>query len=291
MFKKTFMFVAAIALIAVLFTSCSKDEEVLGGPTVTFITTAGYTSADVTLLYQDTVMVGIAAVGNGSDNIKQIKITANEELLKDTAVSQPQFELSINIIKGVAATETWKFEVIDVAGHSTIKTLVLSRVNLINSYNVLLLGAQDNPTDPSFLSTSDGVRYMQAQAFENQAKIDLFCFYENTASHQNMMTLASPGSNITGIFTGTTSPENYTVKNVTFFVKTTLTAAQFDAITTDEAILSAFDNDNKFKKAKQLAVGEVYAIKVQSGKYGMFKVTNVTGTETGKLEFTLKMQK
>jgi hypothetical protein len=156
---------------------------------------------------------------------------------------------------------------------------------------VLLLGAQDNPTDPSFLSTSDGVRYMQAQAFENQAKIDLFCFYENTASHQNMMTLASPGSNITGIFTGTTSPENYTVKNVTFFVKTTLTAAQFDAITTDEAILSAFDNDNKFKKAKQLAVGEVYAIKVQSGKYGMFKVTNVTGTETGKLEFTLKMQK
>jgi hypothetical protein len=291
MFKKTFMFVAAIALIAVLFTSCSKDEEVLGGPTVTFITTAGYTSADVTLLYQDTVMVGIAAVGNGSDNIKQIKITANEELLKDTAVSQPQFELSINIIKGVAATETWKFEVIDVAGHSTIKTLVLSRVNLINSYNVLLLGAQDNPTDPSFLSTSDGVRYMQAQAFENQAKIDLFCFYENTASHQNMMTLASPGSNITGIFTGTTSPENYTIKNVTFFVKTTLTAAQFDAITTDEAILSAFDNDNKFKKAKQLAVGEVYAIKVQSGKYGMFKVTNVTGTETGKLEFTLKMQK
>lgn len=291
MFKKTFMFVAAIALIAVLFTSCSKDDEVLGGPTVTFISTAGYTSADVTLLYQDTVMVGITAISNGSDNIKQVKISANEELLKDTAVSQPQFELSINIIKGVAATETWKFEVIDVAGHSTIKTLVLSRVNQISSYNVLLLGAQDNPTDPSFLSTSDGVRYMQAQAFENQAKIDLFCFYENTASHQNMMTLASPGSNITGIFTGTTSPENYTIKNVTFFVKTALTAAQFDAITTDEAILSAFDNDNKFKKAKQLAVGEVYAIKVQSGKYGMFKVTNVTGTETGKLEFTLKMQK
>lgn len=291
MFKKTFMFVAAIALIAVLFTSCSKDEEVLGGPTVTFITTAGYTSADATMLYQDTVMVGITAISNGSDNIKQVKISANEELLKDTAVSQPQFELSINIIKGVSATETWKFEVIDVAGHSTIKTLVLSRVNQINSYNVLLLGAQDNPTDPSFLSTSDGVRYMQAQAFENQAKIDLFCFYENTTSHQNMMTLASPGSNITGIFTGTTAPENYTIKNVTFFVKTTLTAAQFDAITTDEAILSAFDNDNKFKKAKQLAVGEVYAIKVQSGKYGMFKVTNVTGTETGTLEFTLKMQK
>jgi hypothetical protein len=291
MIKKTLSFLTAIAFISVLFTSCSKDEEVLGGPTVNFIATTGYTSSDVTVLYQDTVLVGITAVSNGSDNIKQVKITANEELLKDTVISQPQFELSINIVKGVAATETWKFEVIDVAGHSTIKTLVLSRVNLINSYNVLLLGAQDNPTDPSFLSTSDGQRYMQAQAFENQAKIDMFCFYENTASHQNMMTLASPGSNITGIFTGTTSPENYTVKNITFFVKTALTATQFDAITTDEAILTAFDNDNKFKKAKQLAVGEVYAIKVQSGKYGLFKVTNVTGTETGTLEFTLKMQK
>lgn len=291
MSKKLLTFCAAIALIATLFTSCSKDEEVLGGPVVNFITTTGYTGADATVLYGDTILVGISAVSNGSDNIKQIKISANNEAIKDTSVSQPQFQISFNIVKGVAASETWKFEVIDVAGNSTIKTLVLSRVNQINTYNVILLGAQDNPTDPSFLSTSDGVSYMQAQAFDNQAKIDMFCFYENTASHQNLMTLASPGSNITGIFTGATSPENYTIKNVTFFVKTTYTTAQFDAVTTDENIITGFDPANKFKKAKQLAVGEVYAIQVQSGKYGLLKITNVTGTETGKLEFTLKMQK
>jgi hypothetical protein len=105
------------------------------------------------------------------------------------------------------------------------------------------------------------------------------------------MTLAAPGSNITGIFTGSTAPDFYTVKNVTFFVKTTLTTAQFDAVQNDAVIRASFDPQNQFKKAKLLSVGEVYAFLLQSGKYGLFKVVAVNGSETGTLQIAIKIQK
>jgi hypothetical protein len=106
-----------------------------------------------------------------------------------------------------------------------------------------------------------------------------------------MMALAAPGSNIKEIFTGATAPEFYATKNVTFFTKTTLTAAQFEAVQNDAVIRASFDPNNKFKKAKLLTVGDVYAFKLQSGKYGLYKVTAVEGTEDGTLQIAVKIQK
>ena len=105
------------------------------------------------------------------------------------------------------------------------------------------------------------------------------------------MSLAAPGSNITGVFGGDYDPSNYSTKNVTYFVKTSLTAADFDPIDNDAMILASFDQNNKFKKAKLLAAGEIYAIGLQSGKYGLIKIIAVTGAEDGALEFAAKIQK
>jgi hypothetical protein len=71
---------------------------------------------------------------------------------------------------------------------------------------------------------------MQNEAFAHQSDIDMFCFYENTAENVNLITLASPGPNVTGIFSGATSPENYTIKNLIYLIKTKLTAAHFDTV-------------------------------------------------------------
>ncbi|MFH1118579.1 MAG: hypothetical protein V1775_02065 [Bacteroidota bacterium] len=115
----------------------------------------------------------------------------------------------------------------------------------------------------------------------------MFCFFEDA----NMMALASPGTGITGVFTGATSPEFYTIKNQTWFVKTTLTAAQFDAVQNDGIVLDSFDTENDFRKAKLLTAGDVYCFKLQNGKYGLLKVIEVTGAATGTLEIAIKVQK
>ncbi len=89
------------------------------------------------------------------------------------------------------------------------------------------LGAQDNNAVGGFYSIGDNKVYTMDEGFQKQSAIDIFCFYE--AEGGNNIALASPGTGITGIFTGSSSVENWTVTNTTFFYKTTLTPQQFDA--------------------------------------------------------------
>ena len=80
------------------------------------------------------------------------------------------------------------------------------------------MGAQFNTTYGGFYSVGTKTSYTMNSAFQNQSAIDLLCFYE--AASGNNITVASPGSNITGIFTGTSSVENWTTKKTTRFTKT-----------------------------------------------------------------------
>jgi hypothetical protein len=154
---------------------------------------------------------------------------------------------------------------------------------------MVTLGAQDNATLPGFYSVDQNKTYTMELASQNQDKIDIFCFYE--AASGNNIALASPGSNITGIFTGPYSVETWTVKNTTKFCKTTLTAAQFDALLeTDQLIVSSYDSLNSFRKAKNLVINDVYAFKTTSLKQGILKVTSVTQDTIGSVTFEVKIK-
>jgi hypothetical protein len=154
----------------------------------------------------------------------------------------------------------------------------------------VMIGAQDNTTVGGFYSVSENKVYTQDQAYQNQAAIDIFCFYE--ASTGNNIAIASPGSNITGIFTGTSSVENWTTKNTTHFNKTTLTVEQFDALAeTDQLIETSFDTANNFRKAKDLKIDDIYAFQVEAGTYGLFKVTEVAQDSIGSVSFEVKIKK
>ena len=128
------------------------------------------------------------------------------------------------------------------------------------------------------------------EGFQNQGAIDIFCFYE--AENGNNIALASPGSNITGIFTGASSVENWTTLNTTRFSSTTLTVAQFDALEeTDQLIVNSYDTANNFRKAKDMAIDDIYAFKTQVETYGLLKVTDVAQGSDGSVEFEVKVKK
>jgi hypothetical protein len=152
------------------------------------------------------------------------------------------------------------------------------------------IGAQTNTTIGGFYSVSENKVYTMDVASNNPGVIDILCFYE--ASTGNNIALASPGSGITGIFTGSTAPENWSVKDTTFFCATTLTTAQFDAVTeSDELIVTSFVEDDARKKAKDMKVDDVYSFRVQAGTYGLLKVTAVTQGIDGDVTFEVKMKK
>lgn len=291
--KKLLTLLSMTIIAVLLFTNCTKDDEPIM-PTLTLKSETGYVSSNTTVAYGDTLLFGVIANGNGTDNLVKFKVEVNDQLLLDSTINTQNFNFDFYTIKGITDVESWVLTVTDIAGNSTNKTITITgEFGEIDSYTTILMGAQDNVTDKSFLSLSNNAAttYYQAEAFEHQADIDMFCFFENTPESQNMMSLAAPGTGITGIFSGATSPENYTIKNTTYFVKTTLTAAQFDGVDNDAVILDSYDPDNKFRKAKILTVGDVYSFKLQSGKYGLFKVIAVDGEETGTLEIAIKVQK
>jgi len=291
--KITTLFIILLAG-STIFTGCKKDETSVVLPTITLKAGTGYISANTQAAYGDTLNFGITAKANGTDNLVKFTVYVNEQKLLDSTINTQNFTFDFYSLKSVLNSEVWKFVTKDIAGNeATGSVTITGNFGKINTYAGLTLGAQNNTTIESFLSFNNNTntKYFQAAAFANQADIDMFCFYENSATHQNFMTLAAPGSNITGIFTGSTAPDFYTTKNVTYFVKTALTTAEFDAVANDAIVINSFDPANKFKKAKTLTVGDVYAFMLQSGKYGLLKVTGVTGVEDGSLQMDVKIQK
>lgn len=156
-----------------------------------------------------------------------------------------------------------------------------------NEKKIVTLGAQSNTTFPGFLSVSEGATYNFNEASSHQAAVDIFCFYEVG----NDIALASPGSNITGIFGGTeTDPANWTTKNTTLFNQvTTLTVAQFDTIPNGDAnIQTYYSADAARQKAKLLIKDNIYAFKTQNGTYGLLKVIDVSVGADGFIKFEYK---
>jgi hypothetical protein len=152
------------------------------------------------------------------------------------------------------------------------------------------IGAQDNTATGGFYSVSGNKVYTMDDAAQHQDIIDLLCFYE--AANGNNITIASPGSNITGIFEGDNAPSGWTTKNTTYFTKTTLTVEQFDALEeTDQLIESSYDTANAYRKAKDLKVDDIYAFQIQAGTYCILKVTDVVQDSIGSVEFEIKVKK
>jgi len=292
--KKLLTLSGLVLFAGLIFSSCAKEEEEPGLPSISFKQDAGFIFENTTAAYGDTLNFGVSATSNGTDNLVKFQILVNNQQLLDSTINTATFSLDFYSTKGILDSEEWSVIATDMAGNSFTKTITITAAfGALDSYVTVLLGAQDNVATESFLSLSNhaATTYFQAQAFEHQADIDMFCFFENTPDHANMMSLASPGAGITGIFTGASSPDNYTTKNLTWFVKTALTAAQFDAVQNDAVVLDAFDTENDFRKAKVLTAGEVYSFKLQNGKYGLLKVIAVNGEQTGSLEIAVKVQK
>jgi hypothetical protein len=158
------------------------------------------------------------------------------------------------------------------------------------------MGAQSNATFGAFYSIGQNLVYTQTNASSNQSSIDLICFYEVTQTNLNYITLASPGANVTNIYGGTaTDPVNWTTKRLTTFTppKTAITPAQFDLLFQNDATIQDYYNTTVTsgnKKAKALAVDNIYAFKTQDNVYGLFKVISVGQNADGFVEFELKLK-
>jgi hypothetical protein len=164
-----------------------------------------------------------------------------------------------------------------------------SEFGAIKHYGPVVLGAQNNIVKPSFISFQDntGTIYNLDQAFVNQSKIELIYYYNTTT----LATLAGPGSDIPNdLYPGARSISLWATRNEAKFLKSTIKAEDFNAISTDAVIVNGWSEVLSVTKATPLQANDVWLVKLKSGRKGAILVKRVASGEDGELEFHIKIQ-
>ena len=285
----------ACAVAALLLVSCNKEDDGLP-PLLALLSDSG-------LVYQDTELnpgaaftVGLRA-DMGSQVITNLYIArfrqGEWEVMLDTGIHHEWFVYYRNLNKGVYPEEYWIFRVKDKGGRwaevsFTLKNPAGSTYQPVRTIPSLVLGAQQCTTNGSFLDVNHARVYFQDSAFLVQDSIELLYYYD-PAGDAN--TISSPNANIDPtIYTGASGLSNWTVKHECKFLETAISAATFDAVANDSLLIATFDAINAKRKAKNLVAGEVYSFKTAHGKFGLFKVNDVQGMESGTIDVTIKIQ-
>jgi len=286
-------FLFALLIYLTVSISCTKEESdnnIL--PFIELKTESAYVWADTAIAEGSQIKIGIKAYANGGEKLTNLLIISNDSsrlfdygfnaisidkdlLINKTADSIQKIDIIIRNAKGLTAS----LRIYLSKNGSAYKPIVY--------YPEITLGAQNNTSLGSFVSLSDAMVYNLNSAFQNQALIDLLYFYNTT----DYNALGSPGANVAGLYQGINAPEYWTVKNTTYFSRFALnmTVNTFDNASNDSLIIAnTFINGGR--KAKSLAANQIWAFQTHNGKFGLIKIIQVNGFESGSVKFALKMQ-
>jgi hypothetical protein len=294
---KKFQLVAVTLLIALagIVTSCQKDEILDPNPTINFKGGTTYTASDVSIKAGESILIGVNAAQNSQTKKKLTKfeiiltannnpttlinetLTSNEEMVysKDFNITFPNVG-EVKLVARITDADNKQAEV----GFTV--TITPAGVAVKKKTNVEF-GSFNDPIG-SFYSTSTEQIYTISQAASNQALIDIIFFKGVT----NGNTIAAPddaAANTISDFQLNT----WTTKNQTRFIKSTMTAAQFDAIGTTH-VFPEFVAANGLSNANLLVNGNVIYFRTQAGKRGYAKVVDLyTKGDKAKFDFIIEL--
>lgn len=256
------MFVALAVVASTMFLgSCKKDEEVVK-PTITITPTATAVKAGVKVTYtvvihsdQDLKTLTI------SPDAKSATATANDTTITFGKGINDQTIAYVYTPTGNTAKITIKFTVADEdATEENAQTLDVTPSIL--TYATIQMGGADSKYG-SYLDADAGISYLSGAVAANLSAIDII-FDQSSFKNTAKLVTTSTGTKL---------------------FLTSLTAAQFDAITSD----ATFDSYTAASDNVTVAVGSVVFFQASSGKKGLIKVTSMT-SGTGDLVIAEKIQ-
>jgi hypothetical protein len=154
-----------------------------------------------------------------------------------------------------------------------------------NTFTMKILGSYQSATGSSFASI-DGTVYTLAQAYANQAAVDLLYWWGASTS----ATIGAPDdANANQVYTGPNGLPNWVTKNATRFKATALTAAEFDAIDDGAPLITNATGATETRMGS-LAVGNVFAFKTVNNKHGLIKVVAITTGAAGDITIDVKVE-
>lgn len=278
--------------------SCTPEENDDVKPSMTFSSDGAGIIGDVTKLAGEALLFKVSSIENPTTkkNLKTLRVqsfTNNTPNIDTTVNINGTSSLnSFNYNAPASGEEKFTFTLTDAAGETAVKiinvTVVAPAGPITSITNVILLGAQSNLTDGSFLDAHTGDVYKQTQAISNSAAIDMIYFYGTNTTLNNNATLAAPNdATVNGTSGNLSMAVGMNPQNATKFTTTSITTAEFDAMTDDSSFPATVTADSK---ANNLAANDVIAFQTADGKVGLIKVKTITGAAAGSMTIDLKIQ-
>lgn len=274
-------------------TSCNKDTTA-PSPTVTFIN--GVTSG--TASNGSYTISGTAKAPGEFEKIQFFTVTTTNGSTIETELTSLRITSFTNDtiqnfqvnLSNLTTTTVIKVMVTDKNGSSGSATFTINvsaAAGNITSYTAKLIGAESNNSVGSAFSTSSGNVYNQSQAISNSTSVDFLYFYSSTVGVNSEIISPLYGSVNWSSYVTWSNP------NSTKFARTTaITSAEFDAMTDDSKITSIVSSItwNTDERVVSLAIGDIFAFKTASGKYGLTKVTGLTAGADGSITISVNVQ-
>jgi len=278
-----------LALLAMV--SCAPDDSD-GLPPLLKVTFADSTAiSDTSIEAGQSIEIIVEGSGN-ENNITYFALLRNGTHVLDSGLNAPSFVSHRQIIRSTDSVENYTVLIRDRDFNETTfnfsiglkPTLVYGD---IATWSHLILGAQNNVANGSFLNLFSGQIFNLSEAFLNQDSVQMLYYYDAT----DLNTIASPNANIdTSYFGGSSGLANWTIKNEIRFIQLFYTEQEFLDIQNDSLIIAnLFPYDTGKRKAKVLQAGHMYEF-CFNGQYGIFYVNNVSGTDAGTIDISIKMQ-
>lgn len=277
--KKTiYLFGLLLMAGAMVFTSCKKDEDeptVDLTPSLTFIGGAGYTDADATMAPSSTFKVGINAAANTNSNSKiasfKVVRTFNNvatDVFEDMSINESTFTWEQDLIaNAVAGDERWTFTVVDKDGVAKELAIIITTNNPVVPFKNINMGSYNDPTYGSFMHAANATVMTKAEASADQASVDLAFYW----GPQNKSFFGAPSNEV--IIDVFDLEGVWTVFNETLFELTTLSAADFDAITDSYSFPDFTGNEDDH--IGDVQIDDVFQFRTTNDVYGLIKVNSL----------------
>ncbi|WP_375559589.1 hypothetical protein ACE193_17895 [Bernardetia sp. OM2101] len=213
----------------------------------------------------------------------------------------------IGDIADAGTTVTVTIEAVDRDGNRSSKSADIS-INeatvpvdpiAIDAFPAVLLGAQDNASTGSFLDANTGIVYTIANARANAAKVDMAYLQGSASNNQGAVIGSLSDASVESVFS--TNDGSWSTRNNTRFKNTSLSEANFNAITDGSELTAAYaagtepdvvngnQSEGSASRVNQLTAGKVFAFRTTAGKDGLAYVVSVDAGNTGTITLNVKI--
>ncbi|MCF8370368.1 MAG: hypothetical protein K9H64_02020 [Bacteroidales bacterium] len=294
-------------LVLFLHSSCKK-EKVENPPTLYLKAGDNYTSDSSFVAIGGKIVFGIVAEGIDAP-ITNLSIKAEGKngitTMLDTGIYEDNFEWSKVFYQGVDDTLNWIIAVMD---HNRQQVSVSrwifkdpnSSFGGLRYYPSIKLGYQGNLEYGHYFDPVTGKVFFADSAQLFQESIDMLCYFkysEDNGVNLPSPTFSSPGENtaLTGELYEDFYPElaswttvNYTKWDIS--ADNGITSDEFTNAHNDSLLIVSYNDVWGKKKYKWAMPGLFIPFQTTAGKKGILKVLAADTTETGIIEFAMKIQ-